>query len=45
MCVAFVPGARLEIVPDTGHSVYFERPEAFNALVEGFVDTCEKPRV
>jgi 3-oxoadipate enol-lactonase len=32
-----LPGARLEHIPDTGHSVYFERPELFNRLVGDFV--------
>jgi pimeloyl-ACP methyl ester carboxylesterase len=32
-----VPGARFELVPKAGHSVYFERPEVFNSLVEGFL--------
>ena len=32
-----VPGARFERVPQTGHSVYFERPAAFNALLETFL--------
>ncbi len=31
-----VPGARLEVVADAGHSVYFERPEEFNRLVGDF---------
>jgi 3-oxoadipate enol-lactonase len=32
-----LPGARLEQIPDTGHSVYFERPELFNRLVSEFL--------
>jgi len=32
-----VPGARYEGVPNTGHSVYWERPEAFNALLDGLL--------
>ena len=32
-----VPGARFERVPKAGHSVYFERPDMFNELVEGFL--------
>jgi 3-oxoadipate enol-lactonase len=32
-----IPGARVERVPDAGHSVYFERAERFNALVETFL--------
>jgi len=31
------PGARVETVPEAGHSVYFERPQRFNALVETFL--------
>ncbi|HVM77998.1 MAG TPA: alpha/beta hydrolase [Stellaceae bacterium] len=31
------PGARVEPVPQAGHSVYFERPQRFNALVEAFL--------
>lgn len=31
-----VPGARLERVPEAGHSVYFERPETFNRVLEEF---------
>ena len=33
---AATPGARIERVPQTGHSVYFERPATFNALVDDF---------
>lgn len=32
-----VPDARFELVPDTGHSVYFERPAVFNRLVAEFL--------
>jgi len=31
-----IPGSRLEVVPDAGHSVYFEQPEIFNKLVLDF---------
>jgi pimeloyl-ACP methyl ester carboxylesterase len=34
---SIVPGARLARVPASGHSVYFERPEAFNRLVDEFL--------
>ncbi len=34
---ARVPGARAAMLPRTGHSGYFERAAAFNALVEDFV--------
>jgi 3-oxoadipate enol-lactonase len=33
-----VPGARLESVPEAGHSVYFQRPEIFNRLVSNFFE-------
>lgn len=31
------PGAHLERVPETGHSIYFERPDVFNNLLSGFL--------
>ncbi len=31
------PNARLARVPQAGHSVYFERPQAFNQIVERFL--------
>jgi 3-oxoadipate enol-lactonase len=30
-------GARLEIIPDTGHLVFFERAAAYNRLIEDFL--------
>ena len=33
-----VPGAKLESVPEAGHSVYFQRPEIFNSLVSDFFE-------
>ena len=32
-----IPGARLQMVPDAGHSVYFERPAEFNAALDAFL--------
>lgn len=32
-----IPGARVEHIPDAGHSAYFERPAAFNRIVETFL--------
>jgi pimeloyl-ACP methyl ester carboxylesterase len=32
------PSALVEHVPETGHSIYFERPEVFNRIVGGFLD-------
>ncbi len=34
---ALIPGARLEMVPDAGHSVYFEQPDEFNRIVDAFL--------
>ena len=34
---AMVPGAKLEMVPEAGHSVYFERAERFNRVVDKFL--------
>ena len=36
-----VPGAKLESVPEAGHSVYFQRPEIFNRLVSNFFEMHE----
>ena len=35
-----IPGARMEVVPGAGHSVYFEAPETFNRLVLDFFASC-----
>lgn len=32
-----IPGARVATIPEAGHSAYFEKPDAFNALVEAFL--------
>ena len=40
---SLVPGAKLESVPEAGHSVYFQRPEIFNRLVSTFFDTPRGP--
>ena len=31
------PGAAVVRVPDAGHSVYFERSQRFNEIVDGFL--------
>lgn len=36
LAAAMIPGARVEMVADAGHSVYFERAGIFNELVGGF---------
>ena len=38
-----IPGARLAMVTDAGHSVYFERPAEFNALVDAFFAEVASP--
>jgi len=38
-----VPGAKLESVPEAGHSVYFQRPEIFNSLVAEFFEKHQRP--
>ena len=45
LCAGFMGDATIEIVPDTGHSVYFQRPGIFNDLVQNFVDRVEAERV
>ena len=34
-----VPGSRFEVIEGAGHSAYFEAPEAFNALMLGYLDS------
>ncbi|HLZ71082.1 MAG TPA: alpha/beta fold hydrolase [Dehalococcoidia bacterium] len=38
---ALVPHAEYQMIAGAGHSAYFERPEAFNAAVLGFVQRVE----
>ena len=33
-----IPGGKFQSVPETGHSVYFQRPEIFNRLVFDFLE-------
>ena len=42
MLASIVPGARLVRVPEAGHSVYWERPEIFNRLVDEFLATAAR---
>jgi 3-oxoadipate enol-lactonase len=37
LAAAAIPGARVERVPDAGHSVYFERAATFNAILDRFL--------
>jgi pimeloyl-ACP methyl ester carboxylesterase len=34
-----IPGARVDVVPDCGHFVWFERPGAVRASVARFVES------
>ncbi|MEX2247336.1 MAG: alpha/beta hydrolase [Dehalococcoidia bacterium] len=36
-CHRAVAGSRLAVIPDSGHSAYFEQPQAFNAAVMSFL--------
>ena len=35
-----VPGSSLVVVPDAGHSVYFEKPDVFNHQVHAFLEAA-----
>ena len=37
-----IPGSQLAIVPEAGHSVYFEKPDVFNYLLSSFFDEVGK---
>jgi 3-oxoadipate enol-lactonase len=39
MVATHLPGASLAVVQGAGHSAYFEKPAAFNALVDTFLST------
>ena len=36
-----IPDARLAVLPHCAHAVHMERPDLFNALITGFLDTVE----
>jgi 3-oxoadipate enol-lactonase len=38
-CHKAVPGSRYAVIPDSGHSSYFEQPAAFNETVAQFLET------
>jgi pimeloyl-ACP methyl ester carboxylesterase len=38
---AAIPGARLELVPDAGHSSTIEQPEAITGLIQKFLDEVD----
>jgi pimeloyl-ACP methyl ester carboxylesterase len=40
---ARIPGACLAVIPDAGHSPQFENPEAWRAVVEGFLNRLPDP--
>ena len=33
-----IPGARMEVFEESGHALFYEEPDRFNAVVTGFVD-------
>ncbi len=37
---AALPCARTEVVPDAGHAVHLERPQAFAVAIRGFLEEC-----
>ena len=37
-CHRAVRGSSFVVIPDSGHSSYFERPEAFNEAVMAFLE-------
>jgi pimeloyl-ACP methyl ester carboxylesterase len=37
---SLIPGARMVVVPEAAHSVYFEAPETFNKEVLLFLKQC-----
>jgi pimeloyl-ACP methyl ester carboxylesterase len=41
--VARIPGAKLEVIPGAGHLAPLEAPDAFNAALEGFLQTAALP--
>lgn len=40
MCHRAVPGSQYAVIEDSGHSAYFEQPEAFNAAVMAFLESA-----
>ncbi len=40
--VSQIPNAQLVVVPGAGHALCLEKPVVFNALLLGFVDSCNK---
>src|SRR5579859_779030 len=42
MVAAQIPGSEVVIVPDTGHAIYWERPDVFNRVVLDFIGRHSK---
>ncbi len=38
-----IPGARMEVFEGSGHALFYEEPDRFNAVVAEFVDTLHAP--
>jgi pimeloyl-ACP methyl ester carboxylesterase len=39
-----IPGARLVVVPDSGHATHYDQPELFNRLAREFVSSASGDR-
>jgi pimeloyl-ACP methyl ester carboxylesterase len=37
MIAAEIPNSRLVVIPESGHSIYWEQPEQFNRAVLDFI--------
>ncbi len=42
---AAIPGARLAVIPDAGHSPQFENPDAWYAELSSFLDALPEPKL
>ena len=42
MCHGLVAGSRYHVIPGSGHSTYFERPDAFNEVVLRFLQEADE---
>ena len=43
-CHRGIPHSRFAVIPDAGHSIYFEQPEAFNRIIGDFLDAIAPRR-
>ncbi len=42
---ALVAGARFRVIPEAGHSAYFERPQEFNGAISAFIQELDESTV